>query len=308
MSKTTRFPLLFAPKSVNDICAVISTFNPTEAIVENLRRISPQVSRVFLVDDSGSSEMSGRLSEWGKGVHNLVVVTQGANTGQARALNCGISRAKAEGYTWILTLDDDTSVEPDMVERLVDAWRRLASEGAKPVALIGMSYRDTGGPPGEDSSSDGEWACEKRGIITSGSLFPIAVFDYVGPLREEFFIDSVDYDFCLRARTAGARVIKLGQIGMTHSLGHLSSHRVGPFAVTTTNHSPLRRYYMYRNSLILAREYFFKDPLYAIAVVLFNLKTLLLVSLVEKDRAEKIKMMMAGTMDALLYRMGKSQR
>ena len=80
----------------------------------------------------------------------------------------------------------------------------------------------------------------------------------IGAFREEFFIDSVDYDYCLRARSRGFRVIKLCRVGMIHSLGEAEQNDIGPLKVYTTNHNPMRRYYMFRNSTVLAREYFLK--------------------------------------------------
>lgn len=109
---------------------------------------------------------------------------------------------------------------------------------------MGMAYRD--GYTGEMERrcpADGRLWVEKRGIVTSGSLLPLTAYERVGPFREDFFIDAIDYVFCMRARAKGFRVVKVCRLGMTHCLGHMTKHRVLGIRVETYNYSPVRRYY-----------------------------------------------------------------
>ena len=46
-------------------------------------------------------------------------------------------------------------------------------------------------------------------VITSGSFIPISIFNDVGFMREELFIDFVDIDWCLRARAKGYEIVSL---------------------------------------------------------------------------------------------------
>ena len=295
------------PADKRGICAVVTTFQPSADLVANIKLIVGQVARVIIVDDSGTAEGWQRLRLWFRDMRTVEILSQPYNLGQATALNCGIAAAQSRGYQWILTLDDDTSVESDLVGNLIRSWNTLSGDGGKPVAVIGASHRDGSTGCIEAHAENDRWFLEKRGIITAGSLFPVAVYQEIGPFRDEFFIDSVDYDFCLRARAAGYRVVKLSRVGMTHSIGSRTRHHLGCLTVETTNHTPVRRYYMYRNSLVLALEYLFRDPLFSFAVVFFNFKTLVLVLVFEEYRARKVGMMWRGTIDALAHRMGKLQ-
>lgn len=293
------------PGTGSDVCAIVTTYRPVSALVENVRRVSVQVGRVVIVDDSGEPEVFERLKMWFGDMHGVIIVRQEFNSGVAAALNRGIDIARNSGYNWFLTLDDDTSVEPDLVSSLIGEWKALFNEGGKPVAIMGMSHRDSHTGCMDPYPAGGVRFVEKRGIITSGSLLSQDSYDSIGPFREEFFIDSVDYDFCLKARAKGYRVVKICKFGMTHSLGAQTQRGFGPFSIEITNHSPVRRYYMYRNSMVLAREYCLRDPLYSAAVLWFNLKTFIYVFLFEKGRLHKAKMMLCGVMDACRYHMGK---
>lgn len=304
MDSTERI-VLTQPAAEERVCAVVTTYRPAASLIENVRLIGVQVSLVIIVDDSGTDGDFSRLQSWFGGSRRVELIKQEANLGQAAALNRGLAAAFRKGYLWALALDDDSSVEPDIVRSLTGSWRAVSGDGGKPVAVMGISYRDSRTGFAEPEPADGVRFLEKRGVITSGSLISLDIYRQIGPFREEFFIDFVDYDFCLRARDKGYRIVKLSRFGMTHSLGYQTRRRIGWFFVETTNHAPLRRYYMYRNSMILAREQFLRDPLFSLAVVFFSLKTVLLVLFFEKNRYYKIRMMWRGIIDAFSRRMGK---
>jgi len=60
---------------------------------------------------------------------------------------------------------------------------------------------------------------EKDVVQMSGSLLSLMAFKEIGPFREEFFIDSIDADYCLRLRKKGYKIIVACQAQMKHSVG-----------------------------------------------------------------------------------------
>lgn len=182
--------------------------------------------------------------------------------------------------------------------------QKINRQVSKPIDAIGMQYADihTGRI---DSISKSKSFVEKRGIITSGSLFSLDVYDNIGPFREEFFIDSIDYDYCMRARAKGYRIIKVCKVGMLHSLGRTKQYSVRRIKVQTTNHNAMRRYYMYRNSTVLAMEHFLNDPFYSFAVFWFQFKTLFLVQFLEEDKHIKFRCMFRGISYGWRKRLGR---
>ena len=295
------------PKKGADICAVFTAFRPDKFFSERVERVCEQVGfGIIVIDGGGALNDSAQLKFAFQSNSKILVHWLLENQGIAAALNAGVSIAKKHGYRWILTMDDDTMAEPDMVENLVYFWRRIFEQEGFSIAIMGMLSVDKNtGSVEKVTGCEDKFFVEKRGIITSGSLIALDAYDALGPFREEFFIDSVDYDFCMRARRRGYRVIKLCRVGMTHSLGKTKEFNFGWFKVKTTNHSTVRRYYMYRNSTILAREHFLSDPLYSVAVFIFQLKTFFIVLFLEKDKGMKLKYMLRGFFDGWRKRMGK---
>ena len=286
------------------ICAIITTYRPESDLVECVQRLTPQVAEIVIVDDGDTEENVEKLSRWFNGVPMVTVWHQSGNYGIAAALNVGVKIAREKGFTWLLTLDDDSIPDSDMVERLCEHLARI--EGSQSVGIIGMKpttiNRSTSSPRRGYYSHP--WL-DKRGIITSGSLFSLQTYATVGPFREEFFIDSVDYDFCMRARAKGFRVIQVQECGFKHSLGQNEKFKLGIFTINFESHSPARLYYAFRNSTILAKEYIRRDPLYSCAVVLSQSKTVMRIMFLQKNKYKKLFAIIRGFMAAMKGKMGR---
>ncbi len=295
---TSKSPL---PKQ---ICAIITTYNPDPCLRECVNQVLSQVGEIVIVDDGASEENIEVLKQWFGSLSKVTLWHQKTNAGIAAALNTGVKIAKEKGYTWLLTLDDDSIPDSDMVMRLCKHLAQI--EEPQTVGLIGMTRSDN--YCRTTLSNQRHFSplyLDKRGIITSGSLFSLQTYSAIGPFREEFFIDSVDYDYCMRVRARGLRVIQVQEHGFTHSLGQKERFQMGGYVVETASHSPIRLYYDFRNSTILAMEYFLKDPLFACATAVSQFKTILRCVLFQENKKAKLSAMMKGYMDAIRGRMGK---
>ena len=247
-------PTSAAPPTRADVCAVLVTYHPDGDFPARLRRVVPQVGGTVIVDNGSAAAALAMLNEVSAS-GPATLIANGENLGIARALNNGVRHALAHGYSWALLLDQDTQVDDDMVDRLLATLAGFP-EGVRP-AVIGSRFRDTNGRPPETLplGAKGENWQEVESVITSGSLLSLAAYTKIGPFRDEFFIDHVDTEYCLRARAAGYRVIETLAPLMSHTVGAPSRHRMLWKKRWTTNHSAERRYYIARNNTVLLREY-----------------------------------------------------
>ena len=142
-------------------------------------------------------------------------------------------------------------------------------------------------------------------VITSGCLVSAAAFQVNGPFREDFFIDSVDDEYCLRLRRKGYAVIESTGFGIVHEIGRLQTFPFLGKLRGTSNHSPTRRYYMARNRLRLLFEYFWQEPAWVLRLIRVQLVQLVFILLVEEDKLLKFKATWLGIGDALQRRLGR---
>jgi len=293
-----------APAINIDVCAVITTYRPDNGFINRVELVMNQVGMVVIVDDGDSNFNKHSLKKWFEKMDKVILHHNPINIGIAASLNKGITIARDRGFEWFLTLDDDSEVGLGMVDSLITYLRKV--DGEKPIGVIGMSWSQKNNTQlSREAQKNSEWS-DKRGIITSGSMFSLKVYDDIGPFRNEFIIGLVDYDFCLRARAKGYRVIKINEIGFEHSLGVMVRHRLLCFYVNTYNHAAYRLYYGHRNSTILAMEYVYRDPMYSLAVLKYQISMFIIVLLFEQNKAKKIGYMLRGIIDGCRNRLGKT--
>ena len=290
-----------------DICAILTTYRPDDLFIDRVARILPQVGMAVIIDDGAFSKNEEKLKNWFSGSDGIIVHHNPINIGLAASLNVGVKIALQKGFAWFLTIDDDSLIASDMVEKMIHALKVIKTQ--KPIGIIGMSWCDrsiNGKTDAHDAS--GPMYSEKRGIITSGSLFSAETYKTAGPFREEFFIDMVDYDFCLRARAKGLLVIKLHETGFEHSLGCSAVHRMFGMKVITYNHNALRLYYRIRNASVLVGEYLKSDPLFSMALVTGNIRIVCKIILFERNKYRKMVEVIRGIRDSLVGKSGKREQ
>ena len=232
------------------VCAGIVLYNPDlDRLLENISSISHQVEKVYLVDNG--SENISEVNESFGGMEKVSVFENGKNSGIAKALNQLCSYGKEDGYEWMVTLDQDSVVYGNMVEKMLPY-----TEDVK-IALIA--------PLVDDDYEDeviNEALPETQYITrcnTSGCLTKLSVWEEIGGFDERMFIDCVDFDYCTRLLKCGYRVLKVNSAVIHHRLGTATEVKFFvPFGKLfkieklkkpfyTYNHSPLRTYYYARN-------------------------------------------------------------
>ena len=236
-----------------DICAVTVTYHPDAEILLRVARTLRQVGALVIVDNGSSDAELGILRR--VATNSLVTLISNLNNvGIARALNIGIRRAIARGFKWVLLLDQDSSIDDDMVQTLIAV--RAAYPDRDRLGVIGCGYREFKSRLHERKEAIvGDNWDEVASVITSGSLIPLTAHAAVGAFRDDFFIDHVDTEYCFRARAKGYRVIRTRKHLMSHAIGATSRHKVLWMKKWTFNHAPDRRYYIVRNDTVLLREF-----------------------------------------------------
>lgn len=251
------------------IAAVIVSFNPeANSFSELLQKLAPQVDQLFIVDNSPpvnddtfkfcvAAEID-REQAW--------VIRLGDNFGIAAALNIGIERALENGADFVLLSDQDSLPTDDMVANLRRAYTALMCSGIR-LGIVGPTFTDlhTGitypfqvKVPGRffyghKTPTDDFPHSEALTLITSGMLIPAEVLRDVGPMREDFFIDQVDIEWCHRARSKGYRIYGTGWARMYQRMGEARLRVWYLRWRHESAYSPLRIYYRLRNFVAMLK-------------------------------------------------------
>lgn len=288
---------------------MLVTFEPGPGLEDRVRLAAAQLDRLYVVDN-GSGADSAAVLERAEQVPGVKLIRNEDNRGQATALNEGLRRGLAAGYAWALLLDQDSECEPTLLDTLAGTFTAGASGGPagpggpRPIAVIGANYRETpDGPAHVTRDGPSPWL-EQATVITSGSLISLAACTAIGLMRDDLFIDYVDHEFCLRARARGYRVVMSARPILRHAIGNVTHRPVAGRTVSTTNHSPTRRYYRARNRILVYGKYGLREPRWLLHDLWMALKSFAQMCLVEDERGTKLRSVALGVWHGVRGRFG----
>jgi rhamnosyltransferase len=266
-----------------DVLAVVVSYNGLQKTRQTVDALRTQVGQVYIVDN-GSDAMSQNVLESLERERGITVKRLGQNRGVGYGLNQGVQRARQMGCTWLLTMDQDSVVDGSLIEAY-----RLAVE--KDPQLACLAPRITSRTRKKDATGGAIGYA-----ITSGNLVRVSVFDQIGLYDEGFFVDCIDFDFCLRLRGAGYAVHRVPAALMQHQLGDTIDVR-NTIRRFYALHSPVRRYYMYRNFMYMAERYLFKFPGFILKLGLSQVLLLLFIGFLDPNPLTSYRAIARGLWD-----------
>lgn len=277
------------------IAGVVVLFNPPENSLRNIHSYFNQMDFLFIYDNS-ECENSIILGDIIKS-HKTKYCFMEKNSGIATAINRAASYALENGFDFLLTMDQDTSVDPDFIE----SYKKfLSSNKFTQIGLLAPVPFYT--EPGKITKTE---TGEIDAVITSGSLLNLRIFEKVGPFFEKLFIDYVDFEYCLRIRRFGFKIIQIKDAKIYHQLGNLEKHSFLFKTIYVTHHSPLRYYYRTRNRMYVGSKYLFSFPKFVMKDFFVFFNELVKIICFEKEKMKKIKMILLGLIDFISNRYGK---
>ena len=238
---------------VTTYCVVVCYRPDIARLISLCGRVVADGAKVILVDNTEAPYLDG-----GKLPDGCSLITLGFNSGIAHAQNVGVAEALAGGADILLFFDQDSKVEPGLLNSLVGSLGAGIPEIVAPLCVDDAS---NSAEPAERVNRYGfSTRVHHAGavtrypvdiVISSGTAATREVFDIAGTFNEAFFIDYVDSEWCLRCRSKNIPIYVVPTAVMRHSVG--SGHiRFGPFSIQV--HGATRCYYQIRNCFLLFRK------------------------------------------------------
>lgn len=279
-----------------NVALVVVTFHPDEHFGSRVGSMAIQFGQIFVIDNSGPVACGLPTPE----TNNIQLVRNHVNLGLAEALNIGCARALEQGFEWAVTLDQDTELNPNYLGKMISSW---SNSGLSPH-ILGCNYFNVTKAQHRFAVSGVPHTKLQKTVITSGCLMHLPTWSELGKFRAEYFIDSIDHEFCLRARKGGYRVAINLQSLMTHTIGDNEEYpeylkRLAPYS-----HSSLRTYTNTRNTTRTILEYACYDPVWCIRKIAGLAYEALAIILLEKQKIDRIKAFLAGLNDGYLNKLG----
>ena len=240
------------------------------------------------------------------------------NLGIGYAQNIGIEKSIAEGADYVLLLDQDSVPSSNLAPYLLESINSSRKTLPKIIAAS-PRYRD----PRTGFSSlfmvsrfripyryQPKYQVVPENIIvasfliSSGTLIDLKKLQEIRGMRSDYFIDHVDTEWCLRAQHKGYKLIGVHDALMEHSLGE-KPRKFWFFGMrNVSEHTPLRDYYMFSNTLLMLRDV--EMPVTWKIFLLFRLVEFFVFFLTfSKERILRFRMMKLGLLHGINNIRGK---
>ena len=247
-----------------DSCAIVVTYKPDiTALLKLLGQLNKETDFVVIDNDSQNIE---KLSESIKVYEQCrKIICLERNEGLAKALNIGIDWALENGRKFVFLFDQDSSLCDLFVNRMIGAYYDASKSSKEGLAAVGpriinpQTMRQTRfkvfnrlifRSDRAFSTSASHYIADF--LITSGTLLILKHIDDIGYMKESYFIDNVDLEWCFRAKSKGYDLIGTDEAVLYHAIGERS---ISPLvrAGIMAQHNPARSYYSSRNRVHLYR-------------------------------------------------------
>jgi rhamnosyltransferase len=244
------------------IAATLVAFNPdTRQFEQSLSNLKESGVYVTIVNN-GNESLKPIVDRLFEDKNSICFIQNEKNLGIASALNTGIKYCFDIGFENVLLLDHDTLIEKSSIDALTSYLDKQRDLGQN-IGVVGPVYHNSETGRRVIGAKNKKWNLAKINlekqkdpidvdfIITSGSLLSRQSWDLVGKMDESLFIDLVDLDWCLRARSKNLVNVIVPGASIQHSIGN---GRIKFWRWNLVRHSPERNYYYVRNAMRLVRR------------------------------------------------------
>jgi rhamnosyltransferase len=224
--------------------------------------------------------------------------------GLGYAHNQGIKKSRELGANMLLILDHDSVLKPYFVNELLNTINDLKSKGVH-IGAVGPIYCNE--QTNETYPITKYWGplikrlypidnpVEASVLISSEMLISIEVINDIGGMNEGLFVDYIDIEWSYRARKNGYHLFVSPKAVMNHQIG---DKRMSVLGRRISVHSPVRRYYLTRNSIHMLRISYIHWG-YKLREIFFIFLRIVIFVIVSPKRKEYFKYSFYGFRDGL---------
>ena len=287
------------------ISGVVVLYNPDNQVINNIKTYIDLIDKLYIVDNSEiPNDNKKKFTD-----KKIKYISNDGNKGIAYALNVGAKEAIKDKMDWLLTMDQDSSFKKGSLEKMIQFLDEMKNNKLL-EEILGYSYDKIGilSVWHRTEFNRGE---NLKGlsyplvIMTSGNLINLNVYKEVGGFKDWFFIDCVDFDYCLNVQKHKYMVVQMNAAELNHNLGNIKRKEIFGKIVFVTNHNAIRRYYITRNRHYLYDLYSKDFPEYCSLELGRTKKELLKIILFESNKMQKLNAIYKGYRDYKRNKKGK---
>lgn len=264
------------------VAIIIVNWNGLEHLKLCMPSLAKQTHKAFVsyvIDNNSTDESTAYIKEH---FPEVKLIVNKENLGFAEGNNVGIRQAMADGHEYILLLNNDTTQQPDMIEKLLDFMAEHPKVGIAQPKLLLMNHPDKLDSCGSwltrsgfllhvgVEATDGPKYSQSHPIFTvkgAAMIIRRQVLEEIGLFDADFFAYFEETDLCWRAWLQGWQIYYAPVSTIYHRVGG-STAKIG---------SPALRFHSFKNTLMsLVKnlgipQLFIIVPLHVLSMLIFVL-------------------------------------
>lgn len=249
------------------VAAIVVTYNRRELLSWCLQALEAQTYPLADIIVVNNASTDGTAEMLRTQFPKVLVLDMAENLGGSGGFAAGIEYAITKDYDWLWLMDDDVIPQPESLAQLVNAYNVVGKEYA-PLGILHsliLNYT-TAEPWGVFNLRKSFWGILVYGLAVNkhtdvlqeidlasfnGCLLSVEAAKAVGVPDADLFVYVDDWDYSLRLRESGFRIIFVPQSKVFHR--PTSPKPWKNFGeLLFANRSPRQTYYAYRNAVAWA--------------------------------------------------------
>jgi GT2 family glycosyltransferase len=222
--------------------------------LDSIKKITYPNIEIFVVDNASPNDNPEIIKERYPYIHYIQTEK---NLGFAGGNNVALPHCKGK---YVLFINNDTEVEPDFLEPMVELLEKDKSIGMVSPKIHYFHTPDTfqfaGFTPinpvtirnfaigfGEKDTGQYNHACETGSIFGAAMLVPYNIMEEVGIMTEVYFLYYEEHDWADHIKRAGYKIYYQGKSLVLHKE-----------SISTVKESPFQIFYLNRGRILFARR------------------------------------------------------
>ena len=229
----------------NNICFIIITYNPQKDFEDNIKPLLKYNKQVYIFDNN--SNKKNVL----KNLKNIEVFFCNKNQGYASGINYFIKK-KINDHEWFCMLDQDSILDLKYLEYI----NKFVDFTKSNIGLIGTNVKYKNMNKKLINFKTSKKVIRQKTLICSGTLINRSIIKKFGYLKDDFFMEYIDVEYCLRIEKQKYSNYITNTAFLNQSFGNNEKYYFLGKQISIDNHEPIRYFYRSRNFKYCIKKYF----------------------------------------------------
>jgi hypothetical protein len=232
-----------------------NNYSDTIDTIDSVLSLEYGANSVLLIENSSDKKIIQKIRAQ---FPELAIIENKKNLGYAGGNNVGIRKAMASGADYVFLLNNDVTLEKDVLNKCVSAMEKSPGCGACQPMIVTFENKDTiwsagtqlffGYPrlfqKGRELRND-EIKTSPFGLVGCAILFRRSALQQTGLFDDSLFLLHEETDWCIRAKKMNYSLLIISNAIVSHKI----SSSIGMF-------SKVYLYYIGRNWLLVGKKNF----------------------------------------------------